>query len=267
MAKILDFVKEHAIHTVLLDAAGTIYNDRGPFEGVVDAISALQEQGVRVMVATNNTTRSIFGIRSSLLSYGIDIPEPLIISSGLVLRDVPDFRRHIDGKRVYVVGSEESDDYVTLAGGRVTQDLDQAQAVVLASSFAQGNNDWISALRQFVAGHPEVPLLCINPDRYVQHAGDRYPVIGHYVDELLKETGGTVLFGGKPEPSFSVCVQTVLDGLRVPVGRGVLFCDDNPYNVLQLSSDLGVHGAYLKETGLLFEFDGDDAIHTWAKLV
>lgn len=267
MAKILDFVNEHHIHTVLLDAMGTIYDNRGPYDGVVEAISTLQKQGVQVLVATNNTTRSVPGIRHYLLAFGIDIAEDLIISSGLVLRDVPEFRACVEGKKVFVVGSSESDYYVELAGGLVTRVLAESEAIVLASSFASGNENWMAVLRQFIVDHPQVPLICINPDRYVQHDGARYPVIGYYVDELIRESGGAVLFGGKPEPSFSVCVKTVLEQMKIPVDRGVLFCDDNPHNVLQLSTDLDIHGAYLKDTGLPFDLTDMDSIYFWEKLV
>ena len=267
MAQLLDFVKTHDIHTVLLDAAGTIYDNEGAYHDVPQVIASLQAQDVRVLIATNNTTRSLSGIRAHLLAFGVDIQESFIISSGLVLRDVPEFRRHVNSKRVYVVGSEESNDYVALAGGMVTTVLEDSEAIVLASSFPQSNQQWINDLCGFIKDCPKVPLLCINPDRYVQHEGGQYPVIGYYVDELLKKSDGTVLFGGKPEPSFSVCVQTVLANLSIPIDRGVLFCDDNPYNVRQLSHDLDIHGAYLQETGLKFEDFSSGDIHIWLRLV
>ena len=99
MAKLLEFVRQHNIHTVLLDAAGTIYDDKGPYEGVVEALHTLQNDGVNFLLATNNTTTSLPGIKVYMSNFEIDMEEKHIISSGLVLQDVPYLKERVAGKK------------------------------------------------------------------------------------------------------------------------------------------------------------------------
>ena len=267
MSKILDFVAEHSIHTVLFDAAGTLYDDQGPFDGVVDAFLQLQSQGVRVCLATNNTTTSIPGIRKYMLNFGMDIDEDLILSSGLVLRDVPRLTEKIKNRSCFVIGSEGSKDYVTLAQGTITDSLHEADCVVFASSFPKDNEVWIQGVFEEWKQRSTLELICINPDRYVRHHKSLYPVIGYYVDQFIELSQAPVQFYGKPDRSFSEMIHVNLDRLAVPVDEGVLFCDDNPHNIIQMKSDLPIRTAHLSQSGLDISIERSLLDEQWPSLI
>ena len=59
---------------------------------------------------------------------------------------------------------------------------------------------------------------------------------------------------GKPFPLFSTLIKTRLDSLGFD-SHQLVFCDDNPHNVIQLTHDLHCHGVVIKTTGVFSKYE------------
>ena len=156
---------------------------------------------------------------------------------------------------------------MSLAEGEIEESVKDADVVVFASSFPTGNELWIDEIADEWRKRPDLDLICINPDRYVQHQKAPYPVIGFYVDRFIEETGANVEFVGKPDRSFSILVDNHLKSLDIPMDDRVIFCDDNPYNIRQMSIDLPLKAIHLRDTGLSFDSVDFGLQYQWSSLI
>lgn len=233
---------------LLVDAFGVLYNHLGAFPESVACVQAMLDAGKPVVVVTNNTSVSPDTISMRLHAMGMPIDPKCIISSGRGLAWDPDARRLVDGKSVFLVGSDDAFCYVHDAGGERVLDVAQAQAVVLACTSDQA--DGYAGVIQHKRMRPDVPIICINPDRYVQANAQRVPVIGHFSEQIERQVG-PIHWMGKPLPVFSTVVQAYCQTvLGLSLGANWAFVDDNPDNVHQMTQDLGVHGFVPVKTGL-----------------
>ncbi|MEK7299305.1 MAG: hypothetical protein AAB066_05385, partial [Candidatus Margulisiibacteriota bacterium] len=217
---------------VLVDASGVLYNDDGMIPGAVVALNEVQRQGSAVFVVTNNTSASVSEIHSFLHQQGLVLPVSHIISSGLGLSLDPVFCDLMHDRNVFVVGETGSMDYVTRCEHtRVVSDPQQADVIVLAASSGDDFNLHLDRVTATVNSRPDLPVICINPDHYVQTRETQFPVIGYFAAKLAQQTGVKILWMGKPHASFSPVVATVLRHHDIDPRRTV-FLDDNYRNVL-----------------------------------
>lgn len=240
--------EDHTPRLILADASGVLYTDDDQLSGVGHTIQQLSAK-VPVWVATNNTSHSIPEIVNHLISRGIHIPASQIISSGLGLSVSPQLRPLISGKSVYTYGCSTSSWYVNIAGGHSVDHPDDAAVIVLASSTGASTKTAMAMIHQSLTTNPR-PVICVNPDHYVQTGSGLYPVIGYYAAQLAQSLSIELLWMGKPFPSFSEVVRHFLTEAGIALGPDIWFFDDNPQNVAQMTQDLGISGATVMDTGL-----------------
>ena len=232
--------------TYLLDASGVIYNDGVPFPGVVETLHALQSQGP-VYIATNNTSASPEEISLSLSHMGIHVPVSHILSSGLTLAADPALRGCVAGKSVFLYGISSAGVYISRAGGQVVAAPEEADVFVLTHATPAATTDplfcrMVDHQRQ----HPERPMICLNPDRYVVSGTSLYPVVGHVAAQCHH-----MQWAGKPHDNYAVhVVAATLAEAGIVVDRRVTFVDDNPENVQAMCRCLGISGVVVTDTGL-----------------
>ena len=237
--------------TLLVDASGVLYNDFGVFPGTVDAIKVLNRT-YRVILLTNNTYSNVYDISEKLAKNGITIPPESIISSGLGLAIDPTFKQMIEQKKVFVFGTESSKDYISEANPSQFTTLFDADVVVLTASLKDGHEEKFQELMIYLESHPNIPVICSNPDQNVRPYGDKNlkKVIGYYAG-LLERQGVHVHWMGKPYDSFSDVVSSVLKTrFSIESNEGVCFFDDNIENVINLTNRLGISGCLVRDTGL-----------------
>jgi len=245
---------------ILSDASGVLYTDSNDIhhryaDGITRTIRTITDS-IPMWIGTNNTTESPMQIANRLLQYGIDVPESSIVSSGMGLRYLERFRRQIDSKPVFTMGYSGSLWYAEWAGGVSVDHPDSAEAIVLAASTGDRSMATIDLIAESLRRRPR-PVICINPDRYVQSTGGRYPVMGYYA-EILESRGVPVDWVGKPESNFSEIVAHSFHSVAIEMTPSVWFFDDNPRNVAQLTTDLNISGALIMDTGLCAGMSLDD---------
>lgn len=233
---------------IVLDAAGVLYTDDDRLTKMGHTIQTLSES-VPVWVATNNTSDSIPEIAERLRYRNIHIPESQIISSGLGLSVDPALRQLIAGQPVYTWGYPTSSWYVELAGGHSVAHPNDANVIVLAASTGTSTDSIMKMIQQSLRDRPR-PVICVNPDHFVQTGSGLYPVMGYYADQLEKDLQIELIWMGKPYSAFSKVVAQILGAAEIILDTDVWFFDDNPKNVAQMTLDLGISGATVMDTGL-----------------
>lgn len=232
--------------TYLLDASGVIYNDGTPFPGVVTKIRELQANA-SVYIATNNTSASPTEIAEYLQAMAINIPVSHILSSGLTLAEDPALRTLVAGKNTFLYGLPGAVTYVSQSGGRLVASPDMAEVFVFTHATPAALTDPVFLMMQKIRqSNPELPVICLNPDRYVVSGPALYPVAGHVAERFAD-----VIWAGKPEDNYAEhVIRATLQRDGVGCDRHVTFVDDNPDNVMAMCRYLGISGVVVTETGL-----------------
>ena len=164
-ARFLDLVDHY--DAILLDAYGVLVDLSGALPGAVAWVDALNRRGKPYWLASNTAARLPESAARRYQGFGLAIPAERILSSGMLLK--PYFAGHgLVGRRIRVLGPEDSRRYVELAGGVVVGPGEAFDALVLADQagfpFVETVDEVLSALiARLDAGH-EVPMILPNPD-------------------------------------------------------------------------------------------------------
>lgn len=152
---------------VILDAYGVLVDLSGALPGAAAWIDALNRRGKPYWLASNTAARLPESAARRYQGFGLAIPAERILSSGMLLK--PCFAElGLVGKRVRVLGPEDSCRYAEQAGGRVVDAGADFDVLVLADQagfpFLETVDEVLSALvGKFDAGI-EVPMILPNPD-------------------------------------------------------------------------------------------------------
>ena len=244
-----DLAQRWKTEVFLLDACGVLYSDREKIPGVAEVVADMQQKGM-VYIITNNACDSHDAISYQLEQLNMFIKPSHIVSSGDALK-MPDIAPLIHQKKVYVWGKKGSYEYVQRAGGISEPNLDSCEAIVIASSDLATSEDKMKKISNTLLKNPSIPVICCNPDRYVVgEDGGLFPVAGYFSRRLEVECGKDIIWVGKPSLRWTQWVwDTVIDPLGIMPNR-VMFCDDNPTNVMSMKKGVGVRGVWVKNTGI-----------------
>lgn len=154
---------------VLLDVYGVLLDNSGPLPGAQRLIDYLNVTGKPYFVVSNSASTSIRHMARDLHNMGLLISQERLITSGMLL--VGYFEIHsLVGRGCIVLGTEDSKQYVTAAGGVVVpaNTTCEVDIVVLADQagfpLLEVLDDTLSIiLRQLDSGESIHLILC-NPD-------------------------------------------------------------------------------------------------------
>ena len=90
---------ESKLHPFLVWMRMGIYNDRGIFDTIPAVFDYCHQQGIPIVMMTNNATQSIDVIYNKMASKS-NFTKPNIISSGCGLIDLPNLNAKVKNKRV-----------------------------------------------------------------------------------------------------------------------------------------------------------------------
>lgn len=89
---------------IIFDMDGVIYRGSEPINGAKEVIEFLKEREIPFLFLTNNSTKDPPMYREKLLSMGIDVPEDVIVTSGLATRLY--MEKHLEPGEVFVIGGK-----------------------------------------------------------------------------------------------------------------------------------------------------------------
>ena len=152
---------------LLFDAYGVLSYSVGALPGAAELIDRLNRMGKPYYVLTNDASALPESRAARYRKVGLNVDAERIITSGSLLKGY--FAEHsLSGARCAVLGTEDSAEYVRLAGGEVVPAADGFDVLVVGDQsgfpFEDGVNAVLTALfRMFDAG--DVPRLVLpNPD-------------------------------------------------------------------------------------------------------
>ena len=190
---------------ILLDVEGVLEVSGTPLPGAAEAVARLREDGHRLRFVTNSTTHSRTALADEIRSFGIELEDGELQTTGAVAA------RALRGRRVLALtmpGIVEDLEGVELVG-------EQAEAVLIggADETPETNRvfSYMNLARAFAELDAGAELYCLHRNRWWQTS--RGPLLdsGAFVAglEYAAEVAATVL--GKPSPAYFGAALEVLD--------------------------------------------------------
>jgi HAD superfamily hydrolase (TIGR01450 family) len=152
---------------LLLDAYGVLVSLDGALPGAAALIDRLNRQGKPYWLVSNTAARLPEHAAARYRGFGLDIPAERILTSGMLLG--PCFMTSgLTGRRILVLGPEDSLRYVERAGGAPVPPGEDFDALVLADQAGfpcvETLDQVISSLIEQLDAGGTVPLILPNPD-------------------------------------------------------------------------------------------------------
>jgi len=189
---------------ILLDAYGVLVNSEGALPGAASLLTRLNELGKAFFILTNDATKPPEVAARRYQGFGLPIEPSHIISSGSLLEAF--FREFgLVGKRCRVLGPPGSLSYVIRAGGRIAEQSEDFEVVVVADQegfpFLDTIDATLTGLFARVDAGRAVHLVLPNPDLiYPKPSG--YGITSGSI-ALLLESALALRYPGRPDLRFT----------------------------------------------------------------
>jgi HAD superfamily hydrolase (TIGR01459 family) len=241
----VDGIKDisNSYSTFLLDMWGVMHDGTNPYEGVIDTVKKLKENGKKLIILSNSSKRKEKSIKA-LKRLGFDPEEDFdqIITSGevsyrmlsgdtslqcsnwKVLSDLISSNK----KQVFVFGSGDGDEEYCSSCGWTLASIEDADLILARGTFtindgsgnivskANNEKEYFDALNKAleIAAARKVPMLVSNPDKVRPDKGlpPMPGAIGDSYEELLDGDCSIVKRIGKPYPEvYELALQGIND--------------------------------------------------------
>ncbi len=180
----------------LCDVWGVVHNGVAAFGEAVEALVAMRERGITVVLVTN-APRPNAGIALQLAGFGV--PESAwdaIVTSGDVCRALIQVRA---GQPMFRLGPDRD---LPLIAGLDAPEVGAGEAsYVLCTGLFDDATETAETYADLLAGFAArgLEMICANPDLVVERGGQIVPCAGS-VALAYEEIGGKVVYAGKPHP-------------------------------------------------------------------
>ena len=204
----------------LLDMDGTIYLGDQLFDGTLDFLRQVREQGGKYLFVTNNSSRSVSAYVDRLAGMGIPASADDFLTSVDAL--IWYLRGKYDDALIYAFGTRTFRQQLSEAGFRITDRLEDGISLLVCGfdtelTFQKLEDACILLGRG-------VDFIATNPDWVCPTAWGSVPDCGSVCEMLFRATGRRPKFIGKPQPEMALLSmerygftpeETVLVGDRI----------------------------------------------------
>ena len=204
----------------LLDMDGTLYLDDNLFDGCLEFLQQIKDNGGRYLFLTNNSSKSVEVYVDKLARLGIQSTAEDFFTSTMAtcvyLRD------HFKGRKIYAAGTASFRKELADNGFAVTDRLEEDIDCLLI-----GNDNELTFQKledACILLKNDIQYLATNPDWVCPTAFGYVPDCGSICEMLARATGKRPYFIGKPEPAMAQLAmqkcgvapeQTVMIGDRI----------------------------------------------------
>ncbi len=185
-----------AIKALVLDMDGVLWKDKEPIGDLPAIFAGFAARGLKVLMATNNATKSPQAFRQKLLDLGVDVPAAQIINSGITVAHML-HQRYPEGGPVFVVGEQGLVEVLAERGFYPTNE--NVLAVVAGLDRGLTYDKMRQATLLIRAG---APFYGTNPDRTFPTPYGLVPGAGSVLAMLETAAGAPPILAGKPEPAM-----------------------------------------------------------------
>lgn len=237
------------VRGVLLDSDGVINCEETPVPGTAEGIQMLREDGIKIVVVTNNSRQTPLSQVEKFRKLGLSMqPEEILISSQVTARHIRHVR-DITKTRIYMIGEEglrhalEDEGLLIInehweaLGNRWTQNVHPTDVVVGYMPKAVVDKDVHPAFSAIV--DHGASFIATNPDKKFRKGESTLCGNGFMVGGLRESTGVQPTIMGKPHLPMAV---EALKMLQVEPEEAVVVGDS-------LAEDIDLATRFSAETG------------------
>lgn len=194
----------------LFDMDGTIYEEETLFDGTLDLLQAIDEQGGSYVFITNNSSKSVTDYIKKVNKLGIkaDINNFFTSAQATILY----LKKNYPNVRVYCQGTKSLVKELTDAGVDVTEEVESVDVVLVGFDLELTT----AKLRKTceILSTQDVVFLATNPDLVCPVVFGFIPDCGSICGMITNATRKSPTYIGKPEP-------TMVDIVRDKFGAGI----------------------------------------------
>ena len=202
----------------LLDMDGTIYNENEIFEGTLDFLQQIRDNGGRYIFITNNSSKSAADYVQKVTGMGIPAGyEDFYTSSQATAMYI---RENYPGQTVYCMGTRSLVTELRESGLHVVTEPEETASIVLIGFDTENTSEKIR--NTCIMLGRDVVYLATNPDLVCPVSFGFIPDCGSMSIMLKNATGKEPFFIGKPQP---IMVDCVLKNTGYPAEEAVIVGD------------------------------------------
>jgi 4-nitrophenyl phosphatase len=191
-----------AIRGLILDMDGVLYQGNEPLGDLPRLFAGIKEQGLRVIMATNNAIRNTDEHQAKMRSYGVELESWQIINTIQVVLAI--LKHHLpDGGPIYGVVSASTMAALEAAG--YYNDEKNARAVIVGLDRSLTYEKLEIATLLIRSGKMYIGT---NLDPSFPTPRGQIPGAGSVIAAVTTASGVQPLFAGKPEPAmYEICME------------------------------------------------------------
>ncbi len=187
----LEFLAD--IKGLILDMDGVLWRDQSPLLDIPDFFSATHQQGLSVILATNNSTKTVQQYIEKLKQFGAIVQPEHIVNSSMAAADYLK-RLHPKGGPVFIVGESGLVDSLAAEGFFLAEENVLAVVAGLDRHLTYAKLNRAARLIRNGA-----PFIGTNPDRTFPTPSGLTPGSGSVLAFLEAASGVSPIIMGKPE--------------------------------------------------------------------
>jgi 4-nitrophenyl phosphatase len=211
----LEFSK---VKGLILDLDGVLWRSDEPIGDLPKIFQQIKNKGWKVMLASNNATRSSEFFREKMKSFGVELEPWQVINSPQVTAEYL-HKKFPQGGSVYIIGEEGIRN--ALAEKGFFHGENNVLAVIVGLDRKITYNKLAKATSLIRDG---IPFIGTNPDKTYPTPEGLVPGAGAIIAAVEAASGVTPIYMGKPQPEmFKICLERM--GL-------------NPYEVIAVGDRL-----------------------------
>ncbi len=184
----------------LLDMDGTLYLDDKLFDGCLEFLHRIRQNGGRYLFLTNNSSKSVEVYIDKLAQLGIKATAEDFFTS--TMATCVHLQKHGSPHKIYAAGTAAFRKELTDAGFTVTEQLEDDIDCLL-----MGNDNELTFQKledACILLNRGITYLATNPDWVCPTAFGYVPDCGSVCEMLYRATGKRPYFIGKPEPAMAL---------------------------------------------------------------
>ena len=189
----------------LLDMDGTIYLGDELFEGVIEFLNTVKEQGGKYLFLTNNSSRSVTAYIDRLAKMGISTDETDFLTSVDALVDY--LKGRYDNAKIYASGTKSFREQLSQSGFNITDKLEDDISLLVCGFDTELTFQKLEdSCKLLMKG---VDFVATNPDWVCPTSFGSVPDCGSVCEMLYRATERRPKFIGKPQPDMASCFGTI----------------------------------------------------------
>lgn len=182
----------------LFDMDGTIYKEEILFDGTLNLLSAIKNDGGKYVFITNNSSKSVNDYLEKIKQLGIPADKDNFFTSAQAT--ILWLKKEKPGARVYCQGTKSLVLELSIAGIDVTEDVEPVDVVLVGFDMELTTSKVRNTCE--ILSMQNVTYIATNPDWVCPVSFGFIPDCGAICEMIKHATGKWPIFIGKPEPTM-----------------------------------------------------------------